>query len=325
MIPGLAHIGRDLRRPECVLATASGDVFCSHGDRGVARICPDGHQFALAEPTAHGGMPVLANGIALRPDGGFLVANIADAGGLFELDADGFRLFHPCSDGGTAPPVNFVTVDALGKIWVTVSSTCTPRSLAYNRHTANGYVAVIEDGNFRIALQDLAYTNEIRTDYDGGWLYIAETMGQRILRVRLDERGISGPPELFARMPRGAFVDGIELDADGGVLAACIISSELIRIDPDGGQSVVAGERIPDWVDEVETAFGAGRMDRPHLDQSPTETLRNISSVAFTGPRLDRLVCGNLLDDKLPVIPAPVPGCAPVHWTVEVPHWGNPF
>lgn len=323
--PPDTHVGRDLQRPESVLATSAGDLFCSHNGHGVARICPDGRQFLLAGPTEIRGLPIVPNGIALRPDGSFLVANISDAGGLLELDADGVRLFHDCSDRGAAPPVNFVMLDALGKVWITVSSTHVPRSLAYNRHTANGYVAVIENGRFRVVLEGLAYTNEIRADYEGGWLYIAETMGQRISRVRLDETGLHGAPELFAQMPRGAFVDGIEIDAQGGLLAACIISSELIHVDPEGGQSVVAGERIDAWVDEVEAAFDAGRMGRPQLDRSPTKRLRNIASVAFHGPRLDRLVCGTLLDDKMPVFEAPAPGRAPVHWDVTVPLWGEEF
>lgn len=318
-------IGRDLKRPESVLATASGDVFCSGGAHGVVRICPDGRQFRLAPQTEIGGMPVLANGIALRSDGSFLVANIADGGGLLELDPDGFRLFHPVSDGSASPPVNFVTIDEIGRVWVTVSSTFTPRSLAYRPDIANGYVALIENGKMRVVLEGLAYTNEVRADYAGGWLYIAETMGQRISRVRLDEKGVHGQPELFARMPRGAFVDGLEIDAEGGVLAACIISSELLRIDPEGEITVVAGERVDGWVDEVEAAFQRGALDRPHLDTSPTKVLRNISSVAFAGARLDRLICGNLLSDHLPVLAAPVPGRAPVHWQVDVPLWGEPF
>lgn len=150
-------------------------------------------------------------------------------------------------------------------------------------------------------------------------------MQRRISRVRLDEKGLHGEREIFARMPRGAFVDGIEIDAEGGVLAACIISSELIRIDPDGGQTVVMGERHEGWVDEVEAAHAAGEMGRPHLDTSPTTGLRNLASVAFHGPSLDRLVCGVLLDDRLPTCAAPVPGRTPPHWCAPRPDWGDAF
>lgn len=326
MIPsGLIRIGHNLSRPECVLATQSGDIYCSHGARGVARLCADGRQFALSPPIMTNEIPVLANGIALRQDGSFLVANIGDGGGLFELDSDGMRLFHPCAILGARTPVNFVHIDALGKIWVTVSTTLVPRSLAYRRDVANGFVAVIENGQMRVVVENLAYTNEIRTDYSAGWLYIAETMGQRISRIRLDENGVSGPVIPFAQMPKGAFPDGLEFDQNGGLLVACIISSEVIHIAPDGTQSTLFGERMPAWVDEVENAFDRGVLNRPHLDTSPTQTLRNISSLAFAGADRKQMVLGNILDAHLLSVPAQISGREPVHWNVDVPQWGQAF
>lgn len=286
---------------------------------------PDGRQFHLAPPTEIGGLPVAPNGIALRRDGSFLVANISDAGGLLEQDLDGIRLFHPISSGGRSPPVNFVMIDHLDRVWVTVSSTLTPRNLAYRPDVANGFVAMIDKGRLQVVVDNLAYTNEVRADYEGGWLYIAETMARRVRRIRLDERGVHGTPELFADLPPGAFVDGLEIDSEGGVLAVCIISSELIRIGPDGRQDVIAGERIDSWVDEVEAAHTTGAMGRPHLDLSPTRTFRNISSVAFHGKALDTLVFGNLLGSSLPLLRAPFPGRTPVHWHVDVPIWGDRF
>ncbi|MFD0917162.1 SMP-30/gluconolactonase/LRE family protein [Pseudahrensia aquimaris] len=325
MTRSISYVGHRMERPECVLTTKAGDIFCSHKRFGVARICADGSQYALAQPTEIGGLPILANGIALRDDGSFLVANISDAGGLLELDADGVRLLHPCSKTDQSPPVNFVTVDDLGKVWITVSSTFSPRSLAYNRQTANGYVAVIENGEMKVVVENLAYTNECRLDYEGGWLYVAETMGQRISRIRLDEKGVHGKVELYATMPRGAFVDGIEIDSEGAVLAACIISSELIRVAPDGSQEVIVGERDDAWVDDVEAVFDAGDMGRPQLDTSPTKKLKNIASLAYRNETLDQIVCGNLLDNKLPVFEAPVSGRPPVHWNVDVPIYGEAF
>lgn len=320
-----AKIGRNLIRPECVLTHASGDLFCSHGAHGIARLRPDGTHLALAGKTDFSGQPILANGIALRSDGSFLVANIADAGGLFELDADGLRLFHPCTANGVSPPVNFVLIDELGKIWITVSSTFSPRSLAYRPNVANGYVAVIENGEMKIVVENLAYTNEIRTDYENGWLYIAETMGQRISRVRLDERGVHGTPVIFAQLPTGSFADGVEVAADGSVLAVCIISAELHRISPDGHQSLVLGERFPDWIETVQSAFEGGKMGRPHLDTSPTQRVRNISSVAFRGEDFDEMVFGNILESNLFKAKADFRGRRPLHWDVPVPVWGQPF
>jgi sugar lactone lactonase YvrE len=324
-IEDLDFLGRDMSRPESVLTTKNGDVFASHKSRGVVRICPDGMQYYLAEQTLHEGVPIVPNGIALMLDGSFLIANISDAGGLLKLDRTGVSLFHACSSGGTAPPVNYVCVDPFGRVWFTVSSTLSPRSLAYRRNVMNGYVGFIEDGEMHIVLEGLHYTNEICLDFERGWLYVAETFAQKISRVPLAREGVTGEKEDFVLLPKGAFVDGIELDGEGGLIAACIVSNELFRISPDGNIATILSERDTQWVAEVEGALDEEVMGRPHFDTAPTKMLRNVSSCAFLGEKLDRLVCGNLLGDRLPVLKAPVKGRAPVHWHVHVPLWGEAF
>lgn len=322
--PSMSYIGKGLSRPECVLATRSGDIFCSHKGAGVMRICPDGRQFLLQGDTEFGGMPFVPNGIALRQDGSFLIANISDAGGVLELDADGLRPHAVSAGGSTLPPVNFVYVDQLGKTWVTVSSKLRPRSRAYRRDVKNGYVGLINsDKSFSVVLHGLHYTNEVRPDYEGGWLYIAETFGQKITRVRLGEKGVHGEPELFLQFGPGTFVDGIELDGAGGLFAACIVSSELYHIDPEAAPTLVVGERDKAWVESVEAALDDHTMDRTHFDSSPAERLKNISSLAFTGESRDRIVCGNLLGGSLPVFDAPHNGPEPPYWNVVVPIWGT--
>ena len=322
--PHISYLGQALSRPESVLATCSGDVFCSHKGYGVMRICPDGRQLLLQKRTEIGGLPVIPNGIALRRDGSFLIANISDAGGVLELDNDGVRP-HPVSAGNEAsPPVNFVYVDQLDKTWVTVSSKLRPRSRAYRRDVKNGYVGLINpDNSLSVILHGLHYTNEVRPDYENGWLYIAETFGQKITRVRLDERGVHGEPELFVQFGPGGFVDGIELDGAGGLYAACIVSSELYHIDSDGNASLLIGERNDDWVQTVEAALDQETMERKHFDASPTETLPNISSLAFIGKNRDKIVCGNLLGSSLPVFDAPSAGPQPPYWNVTVPEFGE--
>lgn len=320
----ISTIGHSLARPESVLTTVTGDVFASHKGHGVMRICPDGRQFLLNGPAKFGGTPLIPNGIALRKDGSFLVANISDAGGLYKLDAEGLRLFHDCSGSTVMPPVNFVTVDTLGKTWVSISSSMSPRSLAYRRNVKNGYVGLInENGEFEVVLEGLHYTNEVRPDYENGWLYVAETFGQKITRVRLDENGVYGEPELFVQFPTGAFVDGLELDGAGGLYAACIVSSELYHVDPDGNPTLIVGERHDEWVQIVETALDHETMSREHFDSSPSKALPNISSVAFIGEGREQVVCGNLLGSSLPIVNVPQPGPEPVHWNVNVPDWGE--
>ncbi|MBL4787272.1 MAG: SMP-30/gluconolactonase/LRE family protein [Cohaesibacteraceae bacterium] len=321
----VTKIGTGLSRPESVLANRQGDFFVSHRGHGVCRIAADGKQYLMAPYSRYLGEEIIPNGIALLDDGSFLIANISDAGGIHLLDADGIRPFVTEIEGDCCPPVNFVTVDETDRIWFTVSSTFSPRHLAYRRDIANGFIGVIENGVARIVASGLHYVNEIRPDPENGWLYVNETFAQKISRFQLNKDGSLGRKEDFCQFPKGAFVDGISLDRNGNILAACIVSNELYHVQPNSRPVPILAERIDEWIVEVELALDNGEMNRIHFDQAPTKILRNIASVAFHGNNLDQLVCGCLLGDHLVSIPAPVKGRQPVHWNVISPEWGKEF
>jgi len=82
-------VGKELHRPECVLATAAGHLFTADWRGGVAHVFPDGSQnLYLAQPVD--GESLKPNGIALLSDGSFLLAHLgAERGGIFRLQRDG--------------------------------------------------------------------------------------------------------------------------------------------------------------------------------------------------------------------------------------------
>jgi hypothetical protein len=71
-------IGSDLHRPECVLATYRGDLFSSDSRGGVMHIRPDRSQVLLTGRTAELPNGIAPNGIALQPDGSFLLAHVGE-------------------------------------------------------------------------------------------------------------------------------------------------------------------------------------------------------------------------------------------------------
>jgi hypothetical protein len=81
----LSSTGRDLHRPECVLALRDGTLCVSDWRGGVTLIRADGSQRAILAhggPEGEGGAPgVRPNGVAIERDGSFLLANLGDAGG----------------------------------------------------------------------------------------------------------------------------------------------------------------------------------------------------------------------------------------------------
>jgi hypothetical protein len=77
--------GAGLVRPECVLATASGELYTADWRGGVAHLLPDGSQ-RLYAARLPGDQPLRPNGIALLADGSFLLAQLgAEDGGVYRL------------------------------------------------------------------------------------------------------------------------------------------------------------------------------------------------------------------------------------------------
>ena len=80
-VDDVAWVGTGLVRPECVLATVSGDIYTADWRAGVAHIRPDGTQdFFRAGPVD--GEVLKPNGIALLKDGSFLLAHLGAERGV---------------------------------------------------------------------------------------------------------------------------------------------------------------------------------------------------------------------------------------------------
>ena len=101
---------------------------------------------------------------------------------------------------------------------------------------------------------------------------------------------------------------------EGGIWITSIVSNRVIRISPDGTQSLLLEDADPTKLAEVESAFQGGRLGRPHLDNSFGTRLGNISSLAFGGPDRQTAYLGCLLDDRIATFRSPVPGHPLPHW-----------
>lgn len=310
----LRFVGNDLNRPECVLATARGELFTADWRGGVAHLRADGSQ-ALYVSRLSGGRPLRPNGIALRADGSFLLADLGESlGGVFVLGRGGdVRPLLERVDGIDLPPTNFVHDDGSGRIWITVSTQHCPRAAAYRRDVADGFIVLLDGRGARVVADRLGYTNEALLSPDRRWLYVNETFGRRLSRFRVAEDGSLYGRETVTEFGAGTFPDGLAFDADGGVWITSIVSNRVIRVDRDGGQQLMLEDCDAGHLERCEAAFAAGAMGRPHLDTDGGRVLRNISSLAFGGPDLRTAYLGCLLGDQLASFRAPVAGHAPTH------------
>lgn len=310
-------IGAGLSRPECVLATAKGDLFTADWRGGVAHLRPDGTQALYAGATVDLPEGLRPNGIALEADGSFLLAHLgSEVGGIWRLTRDGqVSPYLTEIDGEPIPPSNYVVQDHLGRLWLTVSTTLVPRSLDYRREASSGFIAVMDQRGARIVADGLGFTNECQISPDRRWLYVNETYGRRLSRFRLYGDASLGPKQIVYEFGEGQFPDGLAFDAEGKVWIAGVISNQLMRIDPESGHcEIVLSETDADHVAWVEAAYETNALGRPHMDATPATKLKNLSSIAFGGADLRTGYLGCLLGDAIASVRLPVPGIPPVHW-----------
>jgi sugar lactone lactonase YvrE len=314
-LDALAFHGRGLVRPECVLATRSGSLFTADWRGGVARIGANATQ-SLYTGTLPGGRPLRPNGVSLRPDGSFLLADLGDTvGGVFQLLTDGeVRPLVERVDGIELPPTNFVFEDAQDRIWITVSTRHVPRAAAYRADVADGFIVLVDGRGARVVAEGLGFTNEAMISPDGRWLYVNETFARRLSRFRIDIDGSLGARETVTTFGHGTYPDGLAFDSEGHVWITSIISNRVLRVAPDGAPTVVLEDADPAHVQWCEDAYLAGMLGRPHLDHAAGRVLRNISSLAFGGADLRTAYLGCLLGDSIASFKAPVAGHPPLHW-----------
>ncbi len=307
--------GSGLLRPECVLTTIDGDLYTADWRGGVAHLLPDGTQSLYRAPGVSA-RPLKPNGIALRRDGSFLLADLGDVlGGVFMLARDGsVRPFLEQVDGADLPPTNFVFEDSHDRVWITVSTRHIPRATAYCADVADGFIVLVDSRGARIVADGLGYTNEAMLSPDGGWLYVNETFSRRLSRFRVSVGGTLAAKETVTSFGHGTYPDGLAFDVEGHIWITSIVSNRVLRVAPDGSTSIMLEDADPAHVEWCEQAYRSGTMGRPHLDRAAGTVLRNISSLAFGGADLKTAYLGCLLGDAIASFRSPVAGNPPFHW-----------
>ena len=206
-LQSLQFRGSNLQRPECVLCTKAGNLYAADWRVGVTQIKPDGEQISFIAQA--GDFQIKPNGIALMPDGSFLLTHLGDeVGGVYQLTRDGhLSPFLIEMDGEVLPPTNYVHLDARGRVWITVSTRISPRAEAYRPDIADGYIILVEDGQARIVADNLGYTNECLVHPSGIWLYVNETFGRRLSRFNIADDGSLSNKETVTEFGAGIFPD----------------------------------------------------------------------------------------------------------------------
>ena len=325
-------IGHDLRRPECILAEPDGSLWSADARGGVVHIRPDGTQEFLgqkfddaastdtfsnadsdAERFTQGTLP---NGLAFAANGDILVSNFGTDRLELTRRSDGAtEILADTVNGKPIGKVNFVLRDSRDRIWLTVSTTIPNWMDALSPNLADGYVALMDDKGLRIVADGFAFTNEIRFDEAEEWLYVVETTGQRITRLRVAKDGSLTDRETFGPSTHGAFIDGIAFDAHGNLWGTHIMTDRVFAITPQGDLKII----LDDDNGSIEgnrmlQAFAEDRMT-PELQFACGGTVAPwMASVTFGGPDLRTVYIGSLRGTTIPYFNATVAGLPMAHW-----------
>ena len=316
-VSALQPHGTGLNRPECELPTAAGDVFVPEWPGGVTVVRAAGTTRTWRATSTT--VDLRPNGIALAPDGSFLIANLGDDGGVWRLDQDGHLTPAVVEvDGVALPPANFVTVDDQRRTWISVSTRMQPRVQAWRADVADGFVVVVDAGGPRIVADGLGYTNEVRPDPAGKWLYVVETFGRRICRFPINPGAALGARETVVTFGHGCFPDGFAFDEEGALWITSLVSNRLLRFDGDRLDTILEDVNA-DFVQGVEDAFHARSMITDHLGRIPGTRLQQLTSVAFGGPDRRTVYLGSLHGSSVFRFRADVAGAQPPHWNFPAP------
>jgi sugar lactone lactonase YvrE len=334
----IAYVGNGLQRPECILAERNGDLWAADAHGGVVRITPDGKQQIViqkqqqsehfegavseADRYLQGTLP---NGLAFAQNGDILISNFGTDRLEIMTRAGDSRVLADSVGGQPVGKVNFVLRDAKGRIWVTVSTKIKNWMHALRTDLPDGYICRYIDGTLRIVAEGFHFTNEIRMDAKGEFLYVAETTGGCIRRMRVDEKGNLGKQEVFgpSNLGKGAWPDGIAFDSYGNLWGTMVYSDKLFALTPEGDLKIFLDEGDPAKVDALEKAFLNNKVEEGVLFATGQGIAPWMASVTFGGPDLQTLYIGSLKGPRIPYFRAPVPGLPMSHWNDPYPPSGK--
>jgi gluconolactonase len=327
----IQYIGHDLQRPECILAERDGTLWAADARGGVVRVSPDGGQHVIAQKQSSGFAAApseaarylegtLPNGLAFADDGDILVSNFGtDRLEIMTREGD-TRILADSIDGEPIGKVNFVLRDSRNRIWVTVSTRVKNWMHALRTDLPDGYLARYEEGKFRMVADGFRFTNEIRFDAREEFLYVVETTGGCITRLRIDERGRAVGREIFgpSRLGKGAWPDGIAFDSYGNLWGTLVYSDKLFVLTPKGDLRMLLDEGDPEDVDALEQAFLRKNVTEDVLFRTGRGIAPWMASVTFGGPDLRTVYLGSLKGKRIPYFRSPIAGLPMVHWSERV-------
>jgi gluconolactonase len=323
----IRYVGHDLQRPECILAEPDGTLWAADARGGVAKISPDGAQEIItqsfdetfrqaSDDASRFTEGTLPNGLAFAENGDILISNFGtDVLEVMSRDGE-TRLLYDTIDGEPIGKVNFVLRDRKNRIWITISTRIKNWMKAISPNISDGYIALADEKGLRMVADGLSFTNEIRLDAKEEYLYIVETTGQRISRMKVGPDGSLSNREVFgpSKLGKFGFPDGIAFDAFGNLWGTLVMADQIFAITPEGDFHVLLDDTNEQGGMALEQAFVEDRVTSDDMLAAGGTIAPWFASVTFGGPDLGTAYIGSLRGTRIPYFQSPVPGLPMVHW-----------
>lgn len=323
----IKYIGTELQRPECILAERDGTLWAADARGGIMRIASDGTQslitqsidphFDLSSNASESLLTgTLPNGLAFAGNGDILIANFGTDRLERMTRAGETRVLADSVDGKPLGKVNFVLRDRKERVWFTVSTRINPWSDAINSVLADGYVCLLDEKGVRIVADGFKFTNEIRLDVNEEWIYVAETTGKQVTRLRVQPDGSLTDREIYGPSNLGdGVIDGMAFDSYGNLWVTMIFADRLVAITPEGEALELLNDGDPVTTARFEEAFSTGKAVPFETTLACGGTICPwLASVTFGGPDLKTVYLGGLRSATIPFFRAPISGLPMVHW-----------
>jgi len=321
------YIGNGLQRPECILAEPDGTLWSADARGGVVKILPDGSQEIITQSFDESFTQVdddarrftegtLPNGLAFAENGDILISNFG-TDVLEVMTREGHtRLLYDSIYGKPIGKVNFVLRDSKNRIWLTISTRIKNWMTAISPGIADGYIALADQKGLRIVADGFRFTNEIRLDAKEEYLYIVETCGQCISRMRVQPDGSLTDREVYgpSKLGKYGFPDGIAFDAYGNLWGTLVMVDQVFAITPDGDFHIILDDTNEEAALALETAFVNNRVTPDDMLAAGGTIGPWFASVTFGGADLETVYIGSLRGTRIPYFRSPVAGLPMVHW-----------
>jgi sugar lactone lactonase YvrE len=175
---------------------------------------------------------------------------------------------------------------------------------------------LLDERGLRIVAEGFAFTNEVKFDANEEWLYIAESAGKRVTRMRVTDKGELTDREVFGPANLGdGFIDGIAFDSYGNLWGTMVIADRLIAITPEGDVLELLDDGNHEANARAEAEYATGNpISFDTLLMTGGSIATWMASLTFGGPDLRTVYLGGLKANTLSYFQSPVAGLPLAHW-----------